>query len=227
MLLTSVLLLLPAASALRVAAPRMQTQWSSPAYQPGAGGEPSSPSELCAALQSGTAPAGLADALSSTKGARVFFDVYLTDEEWTCADADAVPVALAEAMAFAPPPVYEGILMRIVAAAAKGSSPAATGERPRRLVNGLWDTLLPLRLSCVALQDTVATLAGEREEVVIDDAGGGDMELIRAQWSALLAFGNYDAAQLAAIRDELAKCRGSSGILAADGWPAAMEGDGM
>merc|ERR1740130_1793924 len=80
-------LLLPHAPTLR-ARPRMDTQWSTPSYSsPASSSGVRSPEELCAALQNGKAQvAGLDEVLAGTKTARPFFDVYLTGDEWTCAD---------------------------------------------------------------------------------------------------------------------------------------------
>jgi len=206
-----------AAAGIRLSAPRMQTQWSTPSYQPKRDIKGISPELLCQALQSGAMPESLADVLGTPRTARAFFELYLTGAEWTCADADEVPSALTEAMELAPPPVQEVLLMNILsAAAASGELADRKGARARLLINSLWDSVTPLRLSCIALKDSVATKAGIREESVIEDASGGDMELVRSQWLGLLDFANYDAEQLARMVDALAPCGGSMGAAAAD-----------
>jgi hypothetical protein len=59
--------------------------------------------------------------------------------------------------------------MSIVSSAASGvTSAERNGVRARVLVNGLWDVVLPLRLSCVALRDYFSD-----EEMVIEDARSG------------------------------------------------------
>jgi hypothetical protein len=201
--------------------PRMDTQWSSPSYSsPASGGEAElpAPAVLCAALQAGEAEVeGLSGVLSSTKTSRPFFDVYLTGDEWTCADASELPSALAASIAEAPAPVLEALLFNIVASAASGTDGAARkAARATLLVNGLWDDVYTLRFSCLALKDSVATKVGAKEEEVIEDAGGGDMELIRSQWLTLLEFAGYDEEQFARVYEALCKCGGSGDSFAAD-----------
>lgn len=210
-------LLLPRASALRARAPRMDTQWSSPSYSAASGGAVPTPAELCAALQNGEAEVvGLDEVLSGTKTARPFFDVYLTGDEWTCADAAKLPRALAASIADAPAPVQEALLFNVVASAASETPDARRAARATLLINGLWDDVLPLRLSCIALKDSVATKVGAAAEKTIEDAGGGDMELIRAQWLTLLEFAGYSSAQFERIHEGLGKCGGSGDSFAAD-----------
>jgi hypothetical protein len=217
-------LLLPHASTLRARAPHMDTQWSSPSYSSAtsSGGMP--PAELCAALQNGEAQVvGLDDALSGTKTARPFFDAYLTGNEWTCADAAELPRPLAASIAGAPAPVQEALLFNVVTSAASETPDARRVARATLLINGLWDEVLPLRLSCIALKDSVATKAGVAAEKTIEDAGGGDMELIRAQWLTLLDFAGYSSAQFEQIHLQLGKCGGSGDSFAADA-PAVADG---
>ena len=212
-------LLLPRASALRgrVGAPCMDTQWSSPSYSSAAssGGVPQ-PALLCAALQNGEAQVvGLDEVLSNTKTARPFFDVYLTGDDWTCADAAELPRPLAASIANAPAPVQEALLFNVVTGAASEAPDARRASRATLLINGLWDEVLPLRLSCIGLKDSVATKVGAAEKT-IEDAGGGDMELIRAQWLTLLEFAGYSSAQFERIHEGLGKCGGSGDSFAAD-----------
>ena len=219
--LSTVLLLLhqhASALTLRARTPRMDTQWSSPSYSsPASSGGSPSPAELCAALQNGEARvAGLDEVLSGTKTARPFFDAYLTGDEWTCADAEAPPRPLAASIANAPAPVLEALLFNVVTSAASETPDARRAARATLLINGLWEEVLPLRLSCLALKDSVATKVGAAAEKTIEDAGGGDMELIRAQWLTLLEFAGYSSAQFERIHGELGKCGGSGDSFATD-----------
>ena len=176
------------------------------------------PAVLCEALQSGEAQVvGLDEVLSETKTARPFFDVYLTGDDWTVADAAKLPRPLAVSIANAPAPVQEALLFNVVTSAASETPDARRAARATLLINGLWDEVVPLRLSCLALQDSVATKVGAAAEKVIEDAGGGDMELIRAQWLTLLEFAGYSSAQFERIHDLLGKCGGESYAADADG----------
>ena len=53
-------------------------------------------------------------------------------------------------------------------------------------------------------------------ENISEDAGGGDMELIRSQWLTLLEFAGYDEEQFARVYEALCKCGGSGDSFAAD-----------
>lgn len=89
------LLLLPAiTAALRVHAPRMAAAAASA-------------SDICQALQDGSTPEGLNDLLSTRRSAVKFFDQYLIEDEWTCADAAAPPAALVESLGQAPLEVHK------------------------------------------------------------------------------------------------------------------------
>ena len=160
--------------------------------------------------------AGLDEVLSGTKTARPFFDAYLTGDKWTCADVEAPPRPLAASIANAPAPVLEALLFNVVTSAASETPDARRAARATLLINGLWEEVLPLRLSCLALKDSVATKVGAAAEKTIEDAGGGDMELIRAQWLTLLEFAGYSSAQFERIHGELGKCGGSGDSFATD-----------
>ena len=209
----------------RLGLSRMDTQWSTPSYSsPVSSSGVRSPEELCAALQNGEAQvAGLDEVLAGTKTARPFFDVYLTGDEWTCADAIDLPRPLAASIADAPAPVQEALLFNVVTSAASETPDARRAARATLLINGLWDEVLPLRLSCIALKDSVATKVGAAAEKTIEDAGGGDMELIRAQWLTLLEFAGYSSAQFERIHLGLGECGGSGDSFAADA-PADADG---
>jgi hypothetical protein len=209
----ALILALPACNGFQARTPsvRMQTQGSSPSYQPTDGSSaPSEPADFCRMLQDGAEEVdGLFDLLASSKGARAFFNAYLCDDEWTCADTSDIPEGLVAAIQYAPPPTFEALLMNVITSAASSKeSDGRKGERARILINGLWEKAMPLRLSCVALQDAL-----EPEETVIVDARSGDLELIRQQWRSLLEFTSYGEEQLGRIRDALTLCGGSSGIV--------------
>jgi len=157
--------------------------------------------DLCRRLQNG-GPVDNMAALLTTAGARDFFNSYLTEDEWTCADTVQPPAALAESLADAPPSVLDVVLMNLVSGAASSSERSVS--RARLLVNVLWARAPALRTSCAALRDTVAALSGEDVPVLWDQ----NYEYAKDEWAGLLYFAKYDTAQLGRIRAELALCGG-------------------
>ena len=154
--------------------------------------------DLCRQLQNGEAADSMG-ALLTTAGARDFFNSYLTEDEWTCADVQPA-AALADGLAAAPPSVLDTVLMTVVSGAASSSERSVS--RARLLVNALWARAPALRTSCAALRDTVADKLGEDVPVLWD----ANYEYAKDEWAGLLYFAKYDTAQLERIRTELALC---------------------
>merc|ERR1740130_842274 len=122
--------------------------------------------DLCRQLQNGEAINNMGVLLSTTAGARDFFNSYLTEDEWTCADTQPPPAALEDSLADAPPSVMDVMLMNVVSGAASSSERSVS--RARLLVNALWARAPTLRTSCAALRDTVADNLGEDVPVLWD-----------------------------------------------------------
>jgi hypothetical protein len=122
--------------------------------------------DVCRQLQNGEAPSGMGAVLSTSAGARGFFNSYLTEDEWTCADAEEPPAALADSLVEAPLAVLDVVLMNLVTGAASSSERRCS--RARALVNALWARAPALRTSCSALRDTVAGKLGEEVPVLWD-----------------------------------------------------------
>ena len=155
-------------------------------------------SDLCRQLQNGETADSMG-ALLTTAGARDFFNSYLTEDEWTCADRQPL-AALADGLAAAPPSVLDTVLMTVVSGAASSSERSVS--RARLLVNALWARAPALRTSCAALRDTVADKLGEDVPVLWD----ANYEYAKDEWAGLLYFAKYDTAQLGRVRAELALC---------------------
>ena len=156
---------------------------------------------FCQALQDGESPDGLAEFLLARAGARAFFDSYLRDEAWTCADGE-VPSGLVDSLELVPPESVEVVLMNVcTSSAASTKTSERERERARILVAGTRDRVPHLQRSCVAFGEAVAAELGEK--VTEYDAAGGDVELLRIQWSGLLGVCNYDREQLEAVREAL------------------------
>ena len=107
---------------------------------------------LCRQLQNGESVSDSMGALLTTAGARDFLSSYLTEDEWTCADAEEPPAALADSLVEAPLAVLDVVLMNLVTGAASSSERRCS--RARALVNALWARAPALRTSCSALRDT-------------------------------------------------------------------------
>ena len=165
--------------------------------------------QLCAALQAGEAPAGLAEFVASSAGARGFFVHYLTNEEYTCADQEDVPAGLSSSLESASPATIEIMLMNIVMSAGTSLlhkragrddmvlSSERTCARASTLVRALAPTLPALRASFGALRQAV-------ESEFLVDAGTQAVEV--DEWVAFLARWSYDEEQMqriAATLDEL------------------------
>ena len=161
--------------------------------------------ELLRQIQNGESPEGLAEFLSTTRGARALFGAYLSSDDLTCADAEEPPGALADCLVLSPPSVHDVLLMNLVNGAAAGSE--RTCSRARRLVDSVWDLVPTLSVSCRALRDVVASKLGEEDSVGWDQ----NYELAKDEWAGLMAFTTFDTEQLERIRDALATC-GSDGI---------------
>ena len=161
---------------------------------------------LCMALQNGESPAGLADMIWTRTGARGFFSTYLNGEEYSCADADRPPSVLTDILAEAPVEVMEVMLMNVALGAVKSGPTARQCTRARSLVDALWYRSPIMQRSCAAFIESVAAQLGE--SVTEYDAAGGDIELLRIQWSSLLRVVNYNEDQLAAVREALELCGG-------------------
>jgi len=176
---------------------------------------------LCEALQAGEPPDGLQALVSTSSGARGFFVHYLTGDEWTCADDDEVPPALAASLAAAPAATIEIMLMNVVMAEAtamahrragreeEAQSSARTGARAAVLVAALWPRLPALQTSFAALSTAV------QSEFLVEAPPAPEAV---DEWVAFLARWQYDDEQLTAIANALAGVEMTAG----DG-PAARE----
>ena len=180
---------------------------------------------MCRSLQAGESPAGLAELVSSSAGARGFFVNYLTDPEWSVADAAEPPASLASALVDAPAEVKEVMLMNVamssasrVAHDAAGDAESAsaselTCERAVLLVAALAprapalaDALAALRGATTAAISPPETLGADEEAqlaaYVAIEAGGEE----QAVWEAFLERWYYDAEQLEGVSAALARC---------------------
>lgn len=84
--------------------------------------------------------------------------------------------------------VGEAILLNIVMGAATDADRKVA--RATSLINALWADGLAVQQSCEGLLDAVE-FANGGEEIIIEDASGGNMELIRAQWGGILNVRRY------------------------------------
>merc|ERR1711871_1115778 len=122
---------------------------------------------MCSTLQNGDNP-DFGGCFSTTRSARSFFSLYLTDESLTCADEEQPPAALLHALAKVSPAVLDVILMNVVSSAV--SPFERRSIRARHLVNALWDESWQLRTSCSALKAVVAGKLGDESKVVWDQS---------------------------------------------------------
>ena len=162
-------------------------------------------SALCTALQNGEEPADLAEAVSSRKKAQVFFEEFLTKEEFTVADATEPPASLIASLVDAPLESMEVVLLNLVMGAAAADDRKAT--RATKIVNAIWPLYPQVGQSCEGLKDAV-TFASGGEEIFIEDASDGNIELIRSQWGGILAMTDYDDDQYVRVKAALGQCTG-------------------
>ena len=158
---------------------------------------------LCFSLQKGEAKeADLAAAVASRRVARDFFDAYFTGSEFTVADATDPPPVLVTCLAQAPLEVMEVVLLSLIMGAADIDDLKVS--RATNLVNAFMGVLV-VRQSCEGLKDAVEMASGG-DEIFIEDASGGNMELIRSQWGGILGMTNYDDEQYIRIKAALEQC---------------------
>lgn len=153
---------------------------------------------ICQQLQDGAAPPDLSAVLSTSSGARSFFATYFKGDEWTCADSDAPPSVLMDALKASTTTTLDVILMSIVTGAATNKEP--TRSRALSLVSALWDDVPPLQLATSALQDAVAIVSGVQMESAYDQ----NYEYQVEEWVGILNFSNYDSEQLEKVKEALA-----------------------
>lgn len=171
---------------------------------------------MCAQLQRGESPDGLADLIASSAGARGFFVNWLTGDEWSAADAAVPPEPLSESLMDAQAEVIEVMLMNVVMSAATavahsraGNDEQADGSqrtcnRAVILVNAVWSGNQALQSACDALRRAVYAELGE--EVLVQSTGDDEEKV--DEWSAFLSRWRYDNDQLANAKAALALCGG-------------------
>ena len=167
--------------------------------------------DLCQALQAGNAPDGLGEFLSTSAGSRGFFVHYLTNDDFTCADASEPPSALITSLEqSASDATIEIMLMNVVMSAGtavlheragnteQASSSRRTSARARILVNALLDKLPAMQSSLTALNAAVASENGR--EVLFLQPGTVAAE---GETSFVLAASEEEAVDMAGIHRAL------------------------
>ena len=207
-MLVQLLCFLPAVAALRLHVPRRA---SVPMMKVEA-------SAVCAALEAGQTPEGLAELVATPRKARAFFEEYFNGADYKCADAETPPVALTDAIWDAEPALCEAILMNVMTNSANGLAAKRSGDdgkvetceravsRAVTLVNAIHDRNSGMRMSLQALKDALLS-----EEIFIEDASDGNMELLRSTWKGLISFCDYDKEQISYVRVDMDRCGGEKG----------------
>ena len=167
---------------------------------------------FCTALQAGKSPESLAEFLGSSAGARGFFVIYLTGDEWPCADSDDVPVGLASSLEAASNSTIELMLMNVVMSAGTALAHKRAGRdemeqrstrtcsRATILVKHLWSRSPALREAFGALDEAV------QSEFLVE-APPARVEV--DEWVAFLARWAYDDEQLDLIAGALKEIKDS------------------
>ena len=182
--------------------------------------------QLCAALQAGEAPAGLAEFVASSAGARGFFVHYLTNEEYTCADQEDVPAGLSSSLESASPATIEIMLMNVVMSAgtalahrrAGREEMALSSERTSARAGTLVCTMAP---KLPQLRESFGALCQAVDSEFLVEAGKQPVAV--DEWVAFLAKWSYDQDQLDLIAAALASMRPS--VLGEDDEPDEPEGE--